>query len=269
MSTPSVLEAILARKAEDVAALRTSQGELTRRTRDVPPPRGFRAALNRHHGEQGIAVIAEVKAKSPSAGTIVRTAHDPAGLASAYEAGGAAALSVLTDGPAFGGALDDLITTAEVTRRPRLRKDFLIDPLQVVEARAYRADAVLIIMAAVEDTQAGELLAAAQDLGMDALVEVHDERELDRALGLDARMIGVNARNLHTFSIDTELLALLAPRVPAGTLLVAESAIKTPDDVRRAAADGAHACLVGTALAGSSDPAAATRNLAQALRSPT
>jgi indole-3-glycerol phosphate synthase len=201
-------------------------------------------------------VIAELKSASPSRG-VIRASYDPPSIARGYAAAGATALSVLTDRHFFGGALDHLSAARAASGLPCLRKDFLVDPYQVEEARAAGADAVLVIVAAVEDGQGKELLAAARQADLDVLVEVHAEGELEWAIAAGATLIGVNNRDLGTFSVTLETTERLAPRVPPGTLLVAESGIRSAADVRRMVRAGAHAVLVGEAFMERPDPGAA------------
>lgn len=257
----SILGKILARKRDEVAVLRrrTSLAQLEAGAREAPMVRPLGRALARH-GAARPRVIAEFKRASPSAG-VLREGANPALIASDYEAHGAAALSVLTDRDFFGGSLTDLTTARVRSTLPALRKDFLIDPWQVVEARAAAADAVLLIVAALGDAQLGELLAAAAQQGMDALVEVHDEAEAERALAAGATIIGVNHRDLRTFTIDLELSARVRPLVPAGHVFVAESGIKTRDDVARLGALGVDALLVGEAFMRAPSPGAALAEL--------
>jgi indole-3-glycerol phosphate synthase len=250
-----ILERILARKREEVSARRRAvpPAELRDRPLYAAPRRGFRAALARTPAP---AVIAELKRASPSRGAI-RADYDPAALARGYAAAGAAALSVLTDGPFFGGALDDLAAAREASGLPCLRKDFLIDAYQVEEARAFGADAVLLIVAAVPEPVRRELLAAAAAARLDVLVEVHDEAELAWAAAAHAPLVGVNNRDLRTFAVSLGTTERLAAQAPAGALLVAESGVKSPADLRRMIAGGAHAVLVGEALLARPDPGAA------------
>jgi indole-3-glycerol phosphate synthase len=255
-----VLDAILAYKAGEVAARKRaiSQGELERKIAAAPLPRGFAKALSRAAPK---ALIAEIKKASPSKGTI-RADFDPAALASAYAQGGAACLSVLSDGPSFQG--DDAhlaLASAGAPALPILRKDFMIDPWQIAESRALGADAILIIMAAVDDGRAQDLFAAAERYGLDALVETHNQAEIERALGLGAKLIGVNNRSLQSFVTDLALTERLAPLVPKDRLLVAESGIKTPADIARLQRAGAQAFLVGESLMRERDVAAATKAL--------
>jgi indole-3-glycerol phosphate synthase len=258
----NALERILAYKREEVAAAkaRASRAEIEARAAAADPPRGFAGALERVAARDGIALIAEIKKASPSKG-VIRADFDPPAHARAYEAGGAACLSVLTDGPSFEGSPDHLVAARAAGRLPVLRKEFLIDPWQVAEARSYGADAILIIMAGVETALAAELAAEARRLGMDALVEVHDEAELERALALPTRLIGVNNRDLATFETALDVTERLAPRVPEDRLLISESGIAAPADVARVKAAGARAILVGESLMREPDPGAAARRL--------
>ena len=238
---------------------RCSLGDLERQAAAQTPPRGFAAAL-RERTAHGFALIAEIKKASPSKGTI-RPDFDPPELARAYRDGGAACLSILTDEPYFHGSNDFLLAARSAVALPCLRKDFMIDPWQIAEARAIGADAVLLIMAILDDRQAADLEAAAVALGMDVLVEVHDERELDRACRLDSELIGINNRDLKSFNTDLGCTETLASRVPPGRLIVSESGIGSHDDLVRLKDAGASAFLVGEALMRASDVAGATRRL--------
>jgi len=257
-----VLEAIVAYKRDEVAALKRSesQGAIEARAKAASPPRGFRAALERAATPGRLALIAEIKKASPSKG-LIRADFDPPSLARAYESGGAACLSVLTDAPSFQGADAYLAAAREATRLPALRKEFLIDPWQVAQSRSLGADAILVILAISDDALAGELIAESARLGMDALVEAHAEAEVDRAVALGAQLIGVNNRDLRTFVTDLAVTERLAARLPRDRLLVTESGIATPADVARLAAAGASAMLVGESLMRQADVAAATRAL--------
>jgi indole-3-glycerol phosphate synthase len=259
-----ILEEIAAYKRTDVAALRRaeSQDAVESRAKTASAARGFIAALERAAAPGRLALIAEIKKASPSKG-LIRADFDPSSLAAAYEAGGAACLSVLTDGPSFQGADAYLAAARGATRLPALRKEFLVDPWQVAQSRALGADAVLVILAICDDTLAAELLAEAARFGMDALVEAHDEAEVDRAVALGARAIGVNNRNLRTFVTDLAVTERLAARIPADRLLVTESGIAGPADVARLSRAGARAMLVGESLMRQTDVAAATRALLQ------
>lgn len=257
-----VLERILAYKRDEVAAgkARMSQGALERQAADLPPPRGFAEALAQAAARDGVGLIAEIKKASPSKG-VIRTDFDPPALARAYEIGGATCLSVLTDEPSFQGRPEFLMQARAACALPALRKDFMIDPWQVAEARALGADAVLIILDAVDDYVARDLSAAAAAHGMDALFECHDAEEVARAVALDATLIGVNNRSLRTFATDLGVTESLARVIPADRLLVSESGIAAPADVARVRAAGARAILVGESLMRQSDVAAATRAL--------
>jgi indole-3-glycerol phosphate synthase len=257
-----ILEEIAAYKRTDVAALRRAerQDAVEARAKAASPPRGFIAALERAAAPGRLALIAEIKKASPSKG-LIRADFDPPSLAKAYEAGGAACLSVLTDGPSFQGADAYLVAARDTAALPALRKDFLVHPWQVAQSRALGADAVLVILAISDDALAADLLAEAARLGMDALVEAHDEAEVDRAVALGARLIGVNNRNLRTFVTDLAVTERLAARVPPGALLVTESGIAAPADVARLATAGARAMLVGESLMRQADVTAATRAL--------
>lgn len=256
----TILDEILAHKATEVAAakVRVSAAELAKRAETAAEaPRGFRRALERGPVP---AVIAEVKRRSPSKGEIRRD-FEPIACARAYAAGGAAALSVLTDERYFGGHLDFLLPIRRAVSLPILRKDFTIDPYQVDEARVAGADAVLLIVAALDPPRLAALRARAAELGLDALVEVHDERELDQALAAGAELVGVNNRDLRTFVTDLTVTERLAARAPAGTFLVAESGIAKAADWERLAKAGARAFLVGESLMREPDPGIALRRL--------
>jgi indole-3-glycerol phosphate synthase len=256
----NVLAQILAYKREEVAARKSARGldEIRRTAADQSPPRDFLAALS--GSTRRPALIAEIKKASPSKG-LIRADFDPRALARAYQEGGAACLSVLTDAPSFQGADEHLIAARGVVTLPVLRKDFILDPWQVFESRALGADAILIIMAALSDAAASEILATANDCAMAALIEVHDEEELERALGLGGPLIGVNNRSLETFQTELETTERLARHLPDDRLLVSESGIFAPADIRRLSRAGARAFLVGESLMRQRDVAAATRAL--------
>jgi indole-3-glycerol phosphate synthase len=255
------LRAIMAYKAEEVAERKRARPlrAIEDAARAAPPVRPFAETLAAR-SERGFALIAEIKKASPSKG-LIRADFDPPRLAQAYAEGGAACLSVLTDAPSFQGADAFLEAARAACALPALRKDFMVDPWQVAESRALGADAILIIMAETSDALARELAGAAAAWNMDALVECHDEREIERALLLGTRLIGVNNRDLRTFETDLGTTARLAPLAPADRLLVAESGIARREDLERLAAAGARAFLVGEALMRQADVAGATRRL--------
>lgn len=253
-----ILDRIAAYKREDVAARKLARPRVD--TSAASPARGFRAALERAHAPGRLALIAEIKKASPSKG-LIREDFDPPALARAYEAGGAACLSVLTDGPSFQGADAFLTAARDAVSLPCIRKDFLVDPWQVAESRALGADAILVILAMVDDALAADLMSEARRLGMDALVEVHDEAEMARAAALQADLVGVNNRDLRTFTVDLAITERLATAAPAGSLLVTESGIFTATDAARLERSGARAMLVGESLMRQADVTAATRAL--------
>lgn len=252
-----ILSRIVVTKQTEVAMLRPATDDLRARAQEGPPPRGFAAALRR---DDRVRLLAEIKRRSPSAGPI-RPGATPAEVALDYAEGGAAALSVLTDRDYFDGDLSALRDARAAVDLPLLRKDFIIDPLQVYEARAAGADAILLIVRILDDARMTDLLGLATDLGMDSLVEVHDGEELERALAAGARLVGVNNRDLRTFTTDLELTFRLATAVPDDVVLVAESGIRTADDVRRLGEAGVDAVLVGESLMRQPDLVAAARAL--------
>ncbi len=266
IKTDTILDRILARTLEDLSGRRRVLP--LEAVRDAalaaPPPRDFSAALRR---ADVVALIAEVKRASPSKGVLI-TDFDPAALGRLYAAHGAAAISVLTDEPFFQGHLDHLRAVRSAVDVPVLRKDFILDVYQVYEARAAGADAILLIAAALDDVQLRDLHDLAHELGLAALVEVHQEAEVERALRAGAAIIGVNNRDLKTFREDLQTTARLARFIPAAVTLVAESAIRSPADVERMGSCGAHAVLVGEGLVKSADMAAAVRAFSQQPRRP-
>ena len=257
------LTEICARKYEHIAAQKKAVHEslLHELALQVTPPRGFHVALKKRIADSSIGLIAEVKKASPSKG-LIREDFDPEAIAKAYEKGGATCVSVLTDTPYFQGADEYLTSVRQATTLPVLRKDFMLDPYQILESRALGADCILLIMAALEDEQAVQLEAIARDLGMDVLVEVHDEAELDRALTqLSSRLIGINNRNLKTLEVNLETSENLREKVPADYTLVCESGIVQNKDILRMRAIGIHCFLVGESLMKHADVSAATKAL--------
>ena len=247
-----ILEKIVAVKRDEVAAAKRRRGFASLRD-DV---RDFAGALQGRVAAGDAAVIAEIKKASPSKG-VLREDFRPAEIASSYERRGAAALSVLTDAPFFQGSADSLVAARAASTLPTLRKDFIVDPWQVFESRAMGADAILLIAAVLDDAQMLDFEALARDLAMSVLVEVHDERELERALALRTPLIGINNRNLRTFEVALETTLALLPRVPPERLVVTESGIRVPTDIRRMRSAGVHAFLVGEAFMRADDPGAA------------
>ncbi|KRS12092.1 indole-3-glycerol phosphate synthase [Roseovarius atlanticus] len=261
MSTPSILEKIKAYKLEEIAAAKANKSleTLESEAANAPVVRPFGDALLQA-SKTGFGLIAEIKKASPSKG-LIREDFDPAALAAAYAEGGATCLSVLTDTPSFQGAPEYLVQAREACDLPVLRKDFLYDPYQVVEARAWGADCILIIMASVSDAQAIELEEAARELGMDALIEVHNEAELDRTGVLKSNLLGINNRDLNTFETSLDVTKRLARLAPIDHLLISESGLYTNDDLAEMARYGTRCFLIGESLMRQNDVTAATRDI--------
>jgi indole-3-glycerol phosphate synthase len=257
-----ILAKIAAYKREDVAdrKRRRTFAQVEAAARSASSPRGFKAALEARHAPGKLALIAEIKKASPSKG-LIRADFDPPALARAYAEGGAACLSILTDGPSFQGADGYLIDARAAVALPCIRKDFLVDPWQVAESRALGADAILVILAMIDDALATDLMSEAARLSMDALVEVHDEAEMERAGKLGSTLVGINNRDLKSFVVDLAVTERLAAQAPADALLVTESGLFVHDDVVRMEAAGAKAMLVGESLMRQADVATATKAL--------
>lgn len=254
-----VLQRIVETKRKEIEGLRPRAAEWARRAAEAPPTRDFHGALA---DPSGLSLIGEVKRRSPGAGAI-RPGLDPVALAELYAAGGARALSILTDASYFQGSLDDLSRVREAVPLPCLRKDFVLDPVQVHEARASGADAILLIVRILGDGPLRHLRLLAEDLGMAALVEAHDGEEVERAVASGARILGINNRDLATFATDLQVTLDLLGSVPPGVVLVSESGIRTGEDAARLAAEGVDAVLVGEALVRAQDPEVLAREISR------
>ena len=258
----SILDKIAAYKREEIALAETQtpRSVLEKKILESSPPRGFRARLQKQRSKGEFGLIAEIKKASPSKG-VIRADFNPVALACAYREGGATCLSVLTDKPSFEGSLDYLKAVRSAVDMPLLRKDFLLNPYQVSEARAFGADCILVVLAMVNDQIARDLVRTAREYGMDSLVEIHDQSDLDRALDLGADMIGINNRDLKTFNVDLGTTLNLVPQIPKDVLIVAESGLAARADLERLADAGVTTFLIGESLMRQSDVAAATRAL--------
>lgn len=260
--TPTVLKKIVARKWEEVAERKplVSEARLQQQAQQADAPRGFVDSLQRALAQGRSAVIAEAKKASPSKG-VIRAQFDPAAIARSYQNGGASCLSVLTDRDFFQGHEDYLMQARAACALPVIRKDFIVDPYQVIEARAINADCILLIAACLDDDQMEELSACARELGMDVLIEVHDRAELERALPLNQTLVGINNRNLHTFEVSLQTTFDLLPHIPSDRIVVTESGILAPADVQAMRDHGVNSFLVGEAFMRADDPGTRLREL--------